>query len=813
MKKAITLFLLCLLIINKSLFATNVIVNSYSSLLSAVNGTVDTIFVDGSIMLSSEIIINRNLVFIGISNGTLDGNYAQRLMSIKPLQSKDSISVSIINLKLTKGNGNNGGAIYNVKSNLFIKKSIFIHNKSMSDPHHYVSGGAIYNVDGKVYIDSTHITDTNCGDGAIYNDGGEILMANCDLNNTSTVGIINLSGTVSVINSILHKNSSMSAIYGSAIHNYGTFNLINTLIFNNKSGYTIYNNGLMNILNCTVAGNHPAGYSAICQGDKIMNAKNSIFLANDMIKNDYVREFDIKIYNGVSNFEHCIFGSLAGLLDKNINSKGNASAVDVFVDHVNYDFQLKKCGIAINSGSNLLYINEFNRLFHDSISSPSVHYDIDGNVRMAGGVIDIGAFESEYLAKQIFDTICSGEIYDFYGQMIDSSGVYLVRIPSLNECDSDLIYLNLIVNSVFSQNESLGICENELPYAWRDTVFDPGTVSGNYVFSRRNINGCDSIVTLNLSVYDEAITNLTDVVEQGESYKKYNFDLPVQNIAGIFTFTQNLQTVNGCDSTVMLKLTVAKALKIEFRPLAEICGDDQMFTIEYDVLAGEIDSVLLLFDKKEQTKEFVYDSLLSVIGKNIVVRLPLNVRPNDYSMKIIFEGSGLQKEFTLDFTVLYPSSIIEQKWNDVLALLNERFNGGYVFSDYEWYKNGNKILGSTASYLYVGPYDMLDFTAEYRVLITRIDDDVKLFTCPVTPSLRKEEKQYPTLVNANQYFPIEISGTGKTSILNMSGFIVSEQNLTDGNNQILAPSLSGYYVMMIITDDLNNRTKQILIVK
>ncbi|MDE7374268.1 MAG: hypothetical protein K2M86_02920, partial [Odoribacter sp.] len=48
---------------------------------------------------------------------------------------------------------------------------------------------------------------------------------------------------------------------------------------------------------------------------------------------------------------------------------------------------------------------------------------------------------------------------------------------------------------------SENICKEELPYTWRDTTFQEGTVTGEYRIRRTNpTNGCDSIFCLNLTV-------------------------------------------------------------------------------------------------------------------------------------------------------------------------------------------------------------------------------------------------------------------------------------------------------------------------
>ena len=56
--------------------------------------------------------------------------------------------------------------------------------------------------------------------------------------------------------------------------------------------------------------------------------------------------------------------------------------------------------------------------------------------------------------------------------------------------------------------------------------------------------------------YPNKTTDLEDSVCVGSDYTKYNFTIPTQNTAGVYNFTQNLNTSHGCDSTVVLSLKV-----------------------------------------------------------------------------------------------------------------------------------------------------------------------------------------------------------------------------------------------------------------
>jgi hypothetical protein len=107
----------------------------------------------------------------------------------------------------------------------------------------------------------------------------------------------------------------------------------------------------------------------------------------------------------------------------------------------------------------------------------------------------------------------------------------------------------------------------------------------------------------------------------------------------------------------------------------------------------------------------------------------------------------------------------------------------------------------------------LDFTAEYRALITRTDDGVTLFTCPVIPASRTDIIQQPNFVAANQQFTVSFTGvSGKILVMNLSGLQISKQNLTQGENQVFAPGKQGVYITAI-SDNSGNSENRMLIVK
>ena len=142
--------------------------------------------------------------------------------------------------------------------------------------------------------------------------------------------------------------------------------------------------------------------------------------------------------------------------------------------------------------------------------------------------------------------ICDGTTYTENGFNVSEAGTYTQNLQTINGCDS-IVTLNLTINPVANTTLSAAICEGT---TYTENGFNVSE-AGTYMQNLQTIDGCDSIVTLNLSVNPVANTNLAVAICEGSTYSENGF-----NASEAGTYTQNLQTVNGCDSIVKLTLTV-----------------------------------------------------------------------------------------------------------------------------------------------------------------------------------------------------------------------------------------------------------------
>ena len=146
-----------------------------------------------------------------------------------------------------------------------------------------------------------------------------------------------------------------------------------------------------------------------------------------------------------------------------------------------------------------------------------------------------------------------------------------------------------------------------------------------------------------------------------------------------------------------------------------------------------------------------------------------------------------------DVEIRYRSSIVEQKWNDVMSVLSPKYNGGFEFTAFQWYKDGQPIPGETHSYL----YQPLDFDATYYVELTRADGLV-MTTCPVQPEYHEQQTPYPTIVPVGQHLPIYMEQPTTIWYFTISGQLYTTFGLPQGYTTLPTPDQTGAYIIKAV---------------
>ena len=155
--------------------------------------------------------------------------------------------------------------------------------------------------------------------------------------------------------------------------------------------------------------------------------------------------------------------------------------------------------------------------------------------------------------------ICEGSAYTENGFNVSEAGTYTQTLHTVNGCDS-IVTLNLTISNVVNNDITAAICEGS---SYTENGFN-ASEAGTYTQTLQTIDGCDSIVTLNLTVNTVESTNLTAAICEGSAYTENGF-----NVSEAGTYTQTLQTIDGCDSIVTLNLTISNVVNNDIT--AAIC--------------------------------------------------------------------------------------------------------------------------------------------------------------------------------------------------------------------------------------------------
>ncbi len=130
------------------------------------------------------------------------------------------------------------------------------------------------------------------------------------------------------------------------------------------------------------------------------------------------------------------------------------------------------------------------------------------------------------------------------GETFTTSGMYYQTLVNKAGCDSN-ITLNITINTTTIGNLTVLACKS---YTLNGTTY---TSPGTYNQTLTNSAGCDSILVLELS-FGESKSTITAI-----GCNTYTLNANTYFTSG--TYTQTIQNKAGCDSVITLKLTIKKS--------------------------------------------------------------------------------------------------------------------------------------------------------------------------------------------------------------------------------------------------------------
>jgi hypothetical protein len=202
----------------------------------------------------------------------------------------------------------------------------------------------------------------------------------------------------------------------------------------------------------------------------------------------------------------------------------------------------------------------------------------------------------------------------------------------------------------------------------------------------------------------------------------------------------------------------------------------------------------------------------------LVVPIPDSIVPGVYNLNLKFGKTSCGLEAVdLPIEVHYSKQVLAQRWNDVLAVKNEKYNhvwndndtSGYQFVAFQWYKNGQPIEGATSSILYEP--DGLDLDAEYSVLLTRLPDNVSIMSCVADlKDLAADEHDKVVVFEKDKVMSVLAPKAANVRVWTSTGILVKSVDVQEGENLISTLGMSGVYILDFLFEDGTREIEQVV---
>ena len=401
-------------------------------------------------------------------------------------------------------------------------------------------------------------------------------------------------------------------------------------------------------------------------------------------------------------------------------------------------------------------------------------------------------------------------------ELPSKGGDYRVSLrTTCGTCDS-VLYYNLHLDSLGATFDTITMvlcdADKKAGYVWPlkpDTTYYDYGIDTVVLFNE--LTSCDSIIALRRIEPYRLIEDTMVLTE----------NLPFEYHGRTYdhTMVDTIPFPDHCDSTWVLNFEVYEPLRLNPTTTYVLCEGADSLTLAYEIIRGRsqkawytlIDDVKHVIAAEEQKKGLY------------MIPMPIDsmLMPNTYNGMLYFEDAKPEFNISVPFTlaIYYTSSLIAQRWNDVLAIRNDATMADimgergytYDFSAVQWYLNGQPIEGATDFNYYTGVGNTLQFNQEYAALLTRKQDGAKVFTCsfvpqPVAPEYTDMPKLSSLVPPAAQ---MPVSGRGTAFWYDMLGRV--HHTDTYDNSYITAPAAAGYYLVEL--RGTNTRRIQAVMVK
>lgn len=268
-----------------------------------------------------------------------------------------------------------------------------------------------------------------------------------------------------------------------------------------------------------------------------------------------------------------------------------------------------------------------------------------------------------------------------------TSGTYKDTIPNKKGCDS-ILTINLTVGKTNTHSITKTECDKYKSPSGKRIW----TASGTYKDTLINSTGCDSILTINLTILNSTFQTIN--IKTCDKYKSPSGKL---NLFASGTYSDTIKNKKGCDSILTINLTLNKSTFNQISP--KTCGS-------YTSPSGK-------YTFNYSTSFF--DTIPNMAGCDSIILVDLNlVKPtfNTISRTVCKRFLSPSKKYTWTISGKYADTILNKKGCDSIITVNLTINNASVNvsqkgtkltaladgAQYQWLNcntNYSKIAGAT----------------------------------------------------------------------------------------------------------------------
>jgi hypothetical protein len=186
---------------------------------------------------------------------------------------------------------------------------------------------------------------------------------------------------------------------------------------------------------------------------------------------------------------------------------------------------------------------------HETYQASGTYYDTIPNAAMCDSLLTIHLTISNNQSSSFSVQACNSYTVPSGDETYTSSGTYFDTIPTAAGCDS-LLTIQLTINSFVTSSLNVSACNSYTVPSGDETY----TQSGNYMDTLTASSGCDSIISIQLTINQTQSATITEF-----AFDSYTVPSGDETYTASGTYYDTIPTVGGCDSLLTINLTIGQS--------------------------------------------------------------------------------------------------------------------------------------------------------------------------------------------------------------------------------------------------------------